>query len=770
MLSAQLEGRNRFLTEKHHQDADSLRKPRLDSGQLIVAAAPAQRVVYLEPAHNTNFRNRPPSPSELLYALRSHGILLAVLGVLGILAGIFYAFWQEPLYQTKTAIAVQAHFEPPPTVRLGDSEGTTEASNPESYLETQALILQSKSLRLATVSRLRNQNKQWNFTPTDRFLIIRTKLRRRASKPKPGLPTVTTQVKVLESAGAIEITTISSNPQFAAAYANVLVQEYIDSQMASSLTAAKRNLQWMMLQLDNLKEKLQTAENGLQSYGHAAGVIITPEQSNGGSDQLSQVQEALSKAEVDRMMKESAYEVAGSSPIESLPQVINNDRISEYESKLADLRRELAEMRVQFTPEYYKVVRIQAQINEIEAALKRERQSILDGIHDEYRAALKREDLLKSAYASEEQQALDRTEKAIKYDIQKHEVESLRGLYDELLKKAQSGLVMSAAHGDWIRVIDPADPPAAPFKPNLPKSVGMGWALFTFSGVFVVIGRRFVRSEFMAPGESATRLSIPELAAIPDLRSLAARRTLRLKNGIWAEPKEYESERSITNWGYRPTIAEAYRGAVASLVGSKSHDKEIQVILGTSAQRGEGKSSTMTNLGIALAEIGRKTLLIDADLRKPRLHEIFDISNNWGLSTILSEQTAIGEMPIESLVRATDVPNLSLLTSGPGVVNISNLFYSGRADELIWRLRKEFEIILIDTPPVIGLADARMISRLVDGAILILRAGSTTVGTAVIAKEQLEKDGVRLIGSVLNGWDVRSAGPYSYYYADHYYG
>lgn len=756
---------------KQDQDLTPVSNGQNGSGQLSGPAsshgATPSRVLYLEPAQNTTVRNQQPTFSELLFTIRSHGRIFILLGIAGILLGLGFALWQEPEYQTKTAFTIQAHTESPSNIKLTDSDGGEVVSGPGSYLQAQAWILGSRSLKIAVINKLRQQNRQWHFTPTDRFAIIRTKLRRRASKPKSGgLPPVATQVKVLETAGVIEITAISTNPQFAAAYANTMVQEYIDSQMSSGVLAAKRNLQWMMLQLDNLKEKLQTAENGLQEYGHAAGVIVTPEHPNTGSEQLAEIQQELSKAEVDRMMKESAYEVATSSPIESLPQVIENPRISEYRSKLADLNRELADMKVQFTPEYPKVARIQAQINELQAAVNREQKSILDAIHNEYLAAQKREDLLKGAYASQEQQVLDRTDKAVNYDIQKHEVESLRGLYDELLKKAQTGLVTSAAQADWIRVIDQADAPGAPFKPDLFKSIAMGWALCTFGGMFFVVARRFVRSNFTAPGQTAVRLDIPELGAIPDLNSLAQTRIPARRRSIAAaDSRELHDKGSITNWGYRPTIAEAYRGAVASLLGSKGRDQNVKVILATSAHRGEGKSSTISNLGIALAEIGKKTVVIDADLRKPRLHEIFDVPNNWGLSTILSEQNSLPEMPIESLVRGTEVENLWLLTSGPGVDNISNLFYSNRADELIERLRKEFEVVLIDTPPIIGLADARMIGRLADGAILILRAGRTSVDTALYAKEQLQRDGIHLIGSVLNGWNIRSTGSYGYYYS-----
>jgi receptor protein-tyrosine kinase len=187
------------------------------------------------------------------------------------------------------------------------------------------------------------------------------------------------------------------------------------------------------------------------------------------------------------------------------------------------------------------------------------------------------------------------------------------------------------------------------------------------------------------------------------------------------------------------------------------------VIMITSAGKGEGKSSIVSNLGIALAEINLKVLLIDADMRKPHLHDIFNVSNSWGLSDLLREKSSLENCPVEALSRKTDIEGLSLLPSGPGTLSIANLLYSRRLADLLKRLRAEFDIVVIDTPPMLYISDARVLGRLADGAILVLRASKTTRDAARAAKQRLVDDGIPVLGTILNEWDFRAKSRYGYY-------
>jgi len=181
----------------------------------------------------------------------------------------------------------------------------------------------------------------------------------------------------------------------------------------------------------------------------------------------------------------------------------------------------------------------------------------------------------------------------------------------------------------------------------------------------------------------------------------------------------------------------------------------------------EGKTTVVSNLALALAEINRRVLIIDADLRRPWLHQIFDVANSWGLSDLLRERNPIANCPLEAVARQTDIPGLYLLPSGPGTHSVSTLLHSPRTKDLLQRVRKEFDTVLIDTPPVMQISDARVLGQWAEGVVLVVRAGHTTRDAAKAATERFLEDGTRVLGTVLNGWDPKTSG-YSYF-DDSYY-
>jgi capsular exopolysaccharide synthesis family protein len=200
-------------------------------------------------------------------------------------------------------------------------------------------------------------------------------------------------------------------------------------------------------------------------------------------------------------------------------------------------------------------------------------------------------------------------------------------------------------------------------------------------------------------------------------------------------------------------LADSFRSTLTSILFSGENGNRPRVIALTSANPQEGKTTVASNLALALAEIGRKVLLIDADLRKPRLHEIFNVSNAWGLSDLLD-----GTKPpegLEAMVAGTVYRDLFVLPAGSAASSISNLLHSPRALDLLQRMRREFDMVIIDTPPMLQMPDARVLGRLADAVILVVRSARTTKETAAAAGQRLAEDGTRLLGTVLNEWDPR---------------
>jgi succinoglycan biosynthesis transport protein ExoP len=339
------------------------------------------------------------------------------------------------------------------------------------------------------------------------------------------------------------------------------------------------------------------------------------------------------------------------------------------------------------------------------------------------------------------------------------EVDNNRQLYDSMLQHVKEAGVASALHASNVRVVDPAKPPIRPYKPSLFLNSILGLFSGGFFGlIFIVLRERADRS-IQAPGEASLYLDVPELGVIPSADAERSRSFAYYRQGRGAETKTTEKENrqspvELVTWKRQPSVlADSFRFTLASILYIGENGNRPHVIALTSANPQEGKATVASNLALALAEIGRRVLLIDGDLRKPRMHEIFHVSNAWGLSDLLegtkppagSEATAI----------ETAYGGLYVLPAGSAASSISNLLYSPRALELLQRMRQEFDMVIIDTPPMLQMPDARVLGRLADGIILVVRAARTTKEAAVAATQRLMEDGTRVLGTVLNEWDPR---------------
>ncbi len=575
---------------------------------------------------------------------------------------------------------------------------------------------------------------------------------------------------MLEGSRIVQIVCQSPDPEYAAAFANTVVSEYIDYSLESSWQSGQKTVDWLSRQLDELGTKLQASESELQAYTSEAGLTATSDPGTIEEAKLKEIQSSLSDAQADRMAKQAAYTIAAASPLDAVPQVLDNERLNGYQSKLAELRRNLAELSTTYTSEWPAVKSLTAQIAETEATLQRERASVLTRIKNDYDSALGREHLLSSAYEKQSQLVSEMTRKALRYGLLKREVDTSQQLYDEVLHKVKQIGISTGLPAANVHPLDAAEAPGAPFEPDPFRNLLIGTLGGALLGVVVVIGREFANRSLRSPGESAFHLQVPELGVIP-----ASGLRTPSKNGLFISPGAKSHVQNgdgirpecveLATWQSQGSdLAESFRSVLASLLSFRGVVNRPHVMLVTSAVRGEGKSSVVSNIGIALAELDQKVILLDTDLRKPRLHEIFNVPNSWGLTDLLREQTSLAECPLEALARPTEIRGLYVLPSGPGTVSITNLLYSGRMAALLERLRKEFDTILLDTPPISYLSDARFVGRLADGAILVIRAGTTTRDMALSAKQRLVADGIPVFGTVLNAWDTTARHGYNDYY------
>ncbi len=448
--------------------------------------------------------------------------------------------------------------------------------------------------------------------------------------------------------------------------------------------------------------------------------------------------------QADRAAKQSRYELTANTPPESLPEVLDDKAMGDYQSKITELRRQLAELSDSLTPAHYKVTRTQAQITSLETALNRQRANVIARIRNEYEGAVRREKLLTRDYAYQSKHVAGQSEKAVHYNILKREVDTGRQLYDGMLQKGKEYGIASAMQASNVRVVDAAVPPRLPYKPDFPLNSGLGLLAGLFLGVMFVVIRERADRTIQAPGEAGLYVNAPELGIIPSasmdaLRKqyYSGRRLLHASRHKHAESvAEGGQSVELVTFQRKPSlIAESFRTVLASILFSGENGDHPRVIVLASPAPKEGKTTVVSNLALALAEVHRRVLLIDADLRKPRMHDIFGVSNEHGLVDVLMAPGPLNGQ--EGLVCETIYPGVYVMPAGPVEHAIFNLLYSPRLPELLSRFRKEFDIVLIDTPPMLNMSDARVLGRLADGVILVVPSrpydpGHGSVGGAAL--------------------------------------
>ncbi|MBI1357426.1 MAG: polysaccharide biosynthesis tyrosine autokinase [Acidobacteria bacterium] len=743
--------------------------------------------------------------------LTRHKGAIALAAVCGAIVGVLVSLPQTPVYESEVSIEIQGlnqgflgMEDVNPTQ---DSRGGLQSAD----LATQVEIIQSRTLVSAVADKLQEDYQEGPMEAAGgRLGAWMQALGLREDKPKadtrwsPAVAMAAHSVKATPSRNSriVRIRTESMNPQLAAKFSNTLAEHFITESIESRWEATQYTEDWLDRQLDDLKIKLEESEDRLQASADASGLIFTSEASNVVEQELEQVQASLSDARADRIAKQSRYELASSSPPESLPDVLDSQALAGYQLELNRLRQELANLRTTFTDSYPDVKRRKAEIAELETAMRRESKNIIERIRNEYDESVRREKLLQAAYDSQATAVSDQARKSIQYNILKREVETNRQLYETILQKGKEARLAAAMKASPVRVVDEAVASRFPVKPNHVRNSLLGAVGGLFLGVVFVVGRERVDRTIKNPGDAEFYLGASELGFIPAITAPSSSRKVRVrllrggsssdskgrpeaKNGNGtgkghglglqpirstpAAPEKPQLSPELVAWNEQNSWAtECVQATLTSILFSPSNGngRGPRQLVVTSGSPGEGKSTVVSNLAAAIAEINQTVLVIDADMRRQRQHRIFGVENEQGLSDLLRHPAKLDADMLKLLAKQTPLPGVMLLPSGPGASSVSNLLHSDRTRELLTIAHENFDWVLIDTPPMIQLADARLLGRLVDGVVLVVKAGSTTRDSVSACQERLRKDGTKLYGSVLNHWNPKASDPgyYGQYY------
>jgi capsular exopolysaccharide synthesis family protein len=707
--------------------------------------------------------------------IRRHKGTVLLAAFSGAVVGFLTTLPETPIYQAHATVEVRGVNENFLNMRDVNPDSGSGYMDPIVDIMTQVRILLSGSLREQTKPKPAAK-KPSSFTyPTNRLSAWKKALRLGDDQPVTweaavGMAGGGVAVRVAGATRIIDVSTDSADPAIAAEFTNTLVNEFIDQNLEARLATSTFTSEWLSKQLEELKIKLEKSEDQLQSYASSVGLQLAGDSGKDGQkenvadEKFRQLQTELLKAQADRVAAQSKYEMTSLASANSLPQVLDDPSLQGYQSQLTDLRRQLAELSASLTPANPRVQKMQAQITQLEDSLEKERSNVVRRIRNDFQTTERREGLLSAEYEKQLAVVGDQAGKAIHYNILKREVDTNRQIYEGMLQKVKEAGIASAIRASGYRVVDPAKAPGEPYKPDPSRAATLGALGGLVLGIVLVMLRERADHSLQQPGDVAMYLNLPELGVIPSEKAVNSRRLYGYGRSAISNGQDGQASNgnlSLAPWKRNSAfLTESFQTVLTSILFSgNGHAPQVLVI--TSANPSEGKSLISSSLAAALSEINQRVVLIDADMRRPRQHEMFNLPNERGLSDLLKERNDGLDL---AALQQTDLPGLRVLASGPPVASASNLLHSPRLGELIRALRYEFDTIIIDTPPMLHLSDARVLGQHCDAVILVVRAGKTTRDAALAAMCKLREDGTPVLGTVLNDWDPSSGG---YGYGDY---
>jgi capsular exopolysaccharide synthesis family protein len=548
----------------------------------------------------------------------------------------------------------------------------------------------------------------------------------------------------------------SHYPKLSGRVSNTLAKQYIRQNLETRVSATEEAKEWLTKQLDVLKAKVERTDEHLQAFASKHDIISLEEKENVTMQRLMELNEALTEAESDRIAKEAFYKQARDGNYDSLPAILENKLIQDLKQASIELDAEYMRRSETFKPEYPEMVRLKNQMDTIRRRIEAEMGRIIGGIKSEYESSLRRESLLREAFRRQKAKAMEMKQKAIQYNILKREADTNRDLYNGLLQRMKEAGISAGIKASNIQIVDKAELPTKPFKPNKRLNLLLAAVVGLFLGLGLAFFFEYLDNTVKTPEDVEQLIQLPSFGMIPEI---AYERRRRLDDGTFC-PVEL-----VTFGRPKSMLSEAYRNVRTSILLSFSEQPPKRIVI-SSPNPGEGKTTTVINTAIALSQTGARVLIVDSDMRKPRVHEIFGEENGVGLSNFLSGNAKLG-----AAIKKTPIRNLFYLPSGPIPPNPTELLGSNLFKTTMHFLGEKFNHIVFDSPPVLGFADSIILSASVDGILLVVSGGKTPRETLQRAKDALCQVNAKILGVVINQVDIgRSDYGYYYYRYQYYYG
>ncbi|BBB12202.1 GumC family protein [Sphingopyxis sp. FD7] len=657
----------------------------------------------------------------------------------------------RPVYTATTEIEISREQKNITNVAGVDSEAT--GRNLEFY-QTQYSLMEARSLAERVAKRLRLETNENFWAAHGIDMSDFPGAEAGAARPSRGsserlritVDTLLENVVISPTRGSalVDVSYSSYDPEISAQIANAWANEFIAQSIARKFDSTAEARSFLERRLAELRQRVEDSERALVDFASSRNIVTIGSNENGGgsgtaqirertlaADSLSSLNSELVKATADRVLMESRTRAVGA--------VRTNDTLSRLREQRAKDAAEYAQLMQQFDPGYPVALALQRRIDELDQSIAREEQRIAREAREDYRAAVEREDNLKARVATLSSQVLDQRRDAIQYNIYQREADTNRQLYDALLQRYKE-IGVAGVSANNIAVIDRAEPPRLPSSPKLLVNLFIALVLGSIAALVLVFILEQSQEGVSDPSRIPDQLGLPLLGSVPKIEEdVVITEAIR-------DPKS--------------NVLEAYFAIKSSLAFSTSHGipRSLMVV---SSQPAEGKSISSLSLATVLARIGKKVILIDVDMRKPSLHKHIGVKRDRGVSNYLA-----GEDDYRPLIREV-MPNFDFIPAGPSVPSAAELLSGDRMADFVRTLEKHYDHVIVDSAPIIGLADAPLLSRTVEAVVVVIEAGRVPLRGINSALSRLRSAGAPLIGVILTKLDKRDS-EYGYGYAYSY--
>jgi capsular exopolysaccharide synthesis family protein len=692
--------------------------------------------------------------SHYLWILRRHGWKIAGFVIAVVLATLIVSLRLTPIYESTVTVDIDRQM---PTGVLGQEAMQNATNDADQFLATQVKLIQSDSVLRPVVDkyRLRDVEKDALEEAIDK------------SATSIEAPVVLKHLKVTRPPNTylLLISYRSANRQLAADVANEIALSYLAHTYRIRYKATAGLSEFMERQLEELHAKMEKSSTALIQFERELNVINPEEKTNITSARLLQLNTEYTNAQTDRVTKEAAYASVRSGTLAAAQVSTQGEALKKLTDSLNDAEQKFAEAKNHYGINHPEFKKAQSRVQELESEVAATRASIAQRVEIEYRESMNREKMLEAAVQQTKAEFDRLNSRQFEYQTLKNEAEGDKKLYEELIRKIKEAGINASFQNSMIRVADPARPGLKPVFPITWLNVLFAFLFATFFGVGAAVLNDVLDNTIRDPDQVARWLNTDVIGSLPAVKDWRRRLSpIHHANGtalvhVSAGSKD-PSEQALSN----------YEEAIRTLRNSillTDFDRRLRSVLLTSASPSEGKSTVAAHLAATHASQHKRTLLIDGDLRRPSVHRLFQVPNTVGLSNVLMKELSW----MEAVVIMDEPNGLHILPAGPSTRRASDLIGMGLA-ELIEEATREYDLVVLDAPPLLGFAEPLQMATAVDGVIVVARAGDTSRKALSSVITTLARLRANLVGVVLNEVHREVSAGYYYYYGHYskYYG